>query len=397
MIQRRRPRVLHVGKYYPPQVGGMETHLQALCTRLQDQVEVEVIVSGDQRRTVHTRVDGVPVTRVGRAGVFASTPICPSMWSAIRGIPADIVHLHHPNPWAVAAYLASGHPGKLVVTYHSDVIHQRLLNHLYEPILRRVLDRASAIIASSPDYVESSALLTEYRDRCRVIPFGIDASHLQRVEPEAVNAIRRTYGNRLVLSVGRLVYYKGFEYLIRAMRDVEGCLLIVGEGPLHARLEEEAKANGVEDRVVFLGKVHDVAPYYYAADVFALASCMRSEAFGIVQIEAMACGTPVVNTSLRSGVPFVSPHGETGITVPPACPDALALGLNALLDDPRRRAALGMAARRRAAALFDLDGMVDNTLRLYSEVLEGSWIATRAPRRAAQAAPADRPVAVALS
>src|SRR6185503_13936130 len=120
---------------------------------------------------------------------------------------------------------------------------------------------------------------------------------------------------------------KGFEYLVQAMEKVDGRLLIIGDGPLRESLMQQAKARGILDRVVFLGEISDISPYYHAADVFALASVARSEAFGIVQLEAMACGKPVVNTNLDSGVPFVSLHGETGLTVPPQDPDALAFAL----------------------------------------------------------------------
>jgi rhamnosyl/mannosyltransferase len=208
-------------------------------------------------------------------------------------------------------------------------------------------------------------VLRDFRDRCAVIPFGIDAAPLQRVDPARVREIRALYGDRMVLGVGRLVYYKGFEHLVEAMRRVDGRLVVVGEGPLRESLAARVRALGLEDRVVLAGSVDDVAPYYHAARVFALASVARSEAFGLVQLEAMACGTPVVNTALASGVPFVSPHGVTGLTVPPADAAALAGAINRLLDDPALRDRLGAAARVRATEELGFDAMIRRTLEVY--------------------------------
>jgi rhamnosyl/mannosyltransferase len=173
----------------------------------------------------------------------------------------------------------------------------------------------------------------------------------------------------MVLTVGRLVYYKGFQYLIRAMRDIDGHLLIVGHGPLRDELEREARACGVNERVTFLTSVQNVRDYYHAADVFALPSVARSEAFGIVQLEAMACAKPVVNTSLDSGVPFVSPDGLSGLTVPPANAHALAQAINTLLDHPALSAQYGQAGRRRIEQEFNLEAMTRRTLQVYNEVV----------------------------
>jgi glycosyltransferase involved in cell wall biosynthesis len=373
MMRKRPLRVLQIGKYYPPVVGGMETHLHALCGELRKSVDLEVVVSGVQHRTTHTVVDGISVTGLGRIGEVASTPINFGLVRKIKESRADLLHLHHPNPIAVMAYLLSGFRGRLVITYHSDVVHQKNLKRLFEPFLRVALERSDAIIASSQNYIDSSDLLSQYQDRCRVIPFGIESARLERVDPRIVQSIRERYGPRIILAVGRLVYYKGFEYLIRAMREVDGHLLIVGEGPLHADLEREASVHGVERKVSFLGSVADVAPYYHASDVFALSSSMRSEAFGMVQIEAMTCGVPVVNTRLRSGVPFVSLDKVTGLTVPPGNPRALADAINSLLSDPRRRAVMGAAGKRRVAQEFSLEVMTQRTLAVYSQVMDGVW------------------------
>jgi rhamnosyl/mannosyltransferase len=343
----------------------METHLQTLCNGLRRQLDLHVVVANTERRRVDETIDGVRVTRLGTLINLGSAPVTPGLAAFIRGADADIVHLHLPHPTAILAYLASGHPGRLVVTYHSDIVRQRVLGLAFRPILHRALVRASAIICTSPNYIDSSPVLRAHRERCHVLPFSIDTTRFAEVDAEAVHTLRSLYGNRTVLAVGRLVGYKGFEYLIRAMANVRGCLVLVGDGPLKAALEALARETGVADRVTFLERVDDVNPYYHAADVFALPSIARSEAFGLVQLEAMAAGVPVVNTRLASGVPYVSPHRVTGLTVPPMDPAALADAINELLDDSDLRHQYGAAGRERARVVFGVDQMLNETLAVY--------------------------------
>src|SRR5437773_5027394 len=362
-------RVLHVGKFYPPHRGGIETHLELVCEGLRRRCDVSVVVANDGLRTISSRAGGVPVTRVGTLGHLAGTSISPGMTRAIRRHPAEIIHIHWPNPTAVAAYLLSGHPGRLIITYHSDVVRQRILAKGFEPLLRKVLDRAAAVIATSPCYVETSDVLRAVKEKCHVIPLGLCTEPYDSVNFAEVELIQSKYGPRILLSVGRHVYYKGFEYLIAAMQHVNAKVLLVGNGPLRRDLEALAKRLGVHDRVVFLGEVNDVIPYYHAADMFVLPSITRSEAFGIVQIEAMARGRPVINTSLDSAVPFVSIGGETGLTVAPQNVEELASAMNLLLDNEHLRAQYGRAARRRVEAQFTANVMTQRTLALYNEIL----------------------------
>lgn len=363
--------VVHVGKFYPPHMGGIETHLAALCGELRKSVDLGVLVASDDRTATEERVDHVSVSRVPTILTLASAPLCPTMIGRIRRSQADIVHIHLPNPTAVLAYLASQHRGHLVVTYHSDTVRQKFLGSLFEPSLHAFLRRASAIIATSQDYLRTSLVLARYQDRCHVIPYGIALEEFESCDPIPVAEVRKRYGNHLILSVGRLVRYKGFEYLIRAMTKVDGKLLIVGDGPLRESLQSLASGLALNDKVAFLGGIQNqqVVPYYHAAKVFALASVTRAEAFGIVQIEAMAAGKPVVNTALDSGVPSISLHEQTGLTVPPNDPEAMALAINRLLNDPNLCQSFGNAARVRARQEFALTTMINRTLKLYDAVM----------------------------
>ncbi len=380
MMEAGRLKVLHVGKFYPPYPGGIESHLQTLCEELSKSIEVEVLVASDRWRSERSTQSGVEVVRLATALMLHGTPIVPLMAREMRRARPDVVHLHFPNPMAALACLMSRLDGPIVVTWHSDVVRQRRAAAAFAPLLSLLLRRCSAIIVGSTAYIETSAVLSSRRELCRVIPFGIRADAFEHPDAARVAELRRRYGERIVLGVGRLIYYKGFENLVRAMAGVRATALIAGDGPLGGTLADEAGRLGVADRVVLLGRVNDadLKACYHACDVFALPSVERSEAFGIVQLEAMACGKPVVNTRLDSAVPHVSLDGLTGLTVPPGDPAALAAALNALLDDPARRAAMGAAARQRVREEFSAELMARRTLEVYREVVAGAARTRRA-------------------
>jgi len=359
-----------VGKFYPPHMGGIETHLQTLSNELRRSLMVDVIVANEARDLCQEIVDGVAVTRLANLATVRSTPFCPHMVAALRSLRSDIVHLHLPNPAALIAYLMSGRRGPLVLTWHSDIVRQKMLSRALMPLHRWFVRNAYRCIATSPDYIESSPILSVSRERCRVIPYGIPLERFAKPH-NAVAELRRRYGPRIILAVGRLIYYKGFEYLMRAMAHVNGKLILIGDGPLRSRLERNAREMGVGERVFFTGEIDNskLAPYYHAADVFVLPSVARTEAFGIVQLEAMACGTPIVNTRLATGVPFVSVDGLTGITVPPRDPVSLAQAITRLLDDAELRSRYGVAAIRRVRSEFTAERMAARTLALYGEIV----------------------------
>jgi rhamnosyl/mannosyltransferase len=210
-------------------------------------------------------------------------------------------------------------------------------------------------------------MLQAFGDRVRVIPYGINHEPYGRLDSEAA-ALRQRYGPKIVLGVGRLVYYKGWPYLLSAMSEVDATLLIIGDGPMRQELERQAHAQGIAHRVHFLGEKSNVIPFYQACDVFVLSS-IRGEAFGLVQLEAMAAGKPVVNTNLQSGVPFVSRDGESGFSVPPHDSKALVNAINALLENEPLRTRYGHAGRRRVQQEFSVQAMRNATIKLYAEGL----------------------------
>lgn len=372
----RRYRVMHLATWGVPHVGGVEMHMHVLCKALSEQLDVWEFGGGGPRfRSVKHVIDGFPVTQLATPLTLRSATICPGIPLAIRSSRADLVHLHMPNPFGAAAYLLSGQSAPLIITWHFDVVRQRLLKKLFTPLFSRILSRARAVIVTSPNVARSSDMLQSFKDRIRVIPYGIDYEPYTRRHDSEVAAIRQQHGPRIVLGVGRLIYYKGFQHLISAMSEVNAKLLIVGEGPLREDLERQVQAEGTKDRVEFLGEKtpEQLIPFYQACDVFALSS-VRGEAFGIVQLEAMAAGKPVVNTMLDSGVPFVSRDRESGFTVPPHDSKRLAEAINRLLADEPLRLRYGREARLRVQREFSVRAMTQATLKLYGEALSDTTL-----------------------
>lgn len=364
-------KVLQVYKDYSPVLGGIENHIRLLCRGLRDCPDIEptVLVTSPKTRTSIEEIDGVRVIKAGRLATISSTPISLSLFYWMNRLEADLIHLHTPYPVGELAYLLCGRGRKMVVTYHSDVVRQKYLRPFYEPILKRILFQSSAIVASSPNYIRTSRYLAPWVKKCVVIPYGIDLERLALTDSvrQRVEEIRQTHGHPLILFVGLLRYYKGLSFLIEAMRQIDARLLVVGEGPERKKWESLRRKLSLKEKVTFLGHVSDpeLVALYHASDVSVLPSIHRSEAFGIVQLEAMACGKPVVSTELDTGTSFVNLHGTTGLVVPPEDSTALAKAINDLLSDPGLRHSLGEAARGRVKDQFSSRTMLENLLQLY--------------------------------
>jgi glycosyltransferase involved in cell wall biosynthesis len=376
VTDRRRLRVLHTGKFYPPHHGGMESILADLCIGTAAEWDVRVVVAGDEPRTVAERLDGIGVVRVATWGAAGPVPICPTLPFHIWRQAADCVVLHEPNPLA-ALTLFSRTPGRrLVIWHHSDVLRPAWAVRPYA-LLQRVLYRraACAVFATPPMAQRSAARLRA--NRVAVIPYGIDIRRhgtLSADQAALVQYLRAAAPGPRILFVGRLVYYKGLEVLFRAMRGCPGRVWIVGEGPLRESLQALVVDLGLSDRVAFMSGVSTQAlvAYYHAADIFVLPSTEITEAFGLVQVEAMAAGCPVVSTALPTGVPWVNQDGVTGLIVPPRDVEALAGAIRRLGDDPGLRRRMGEAARTRAQEQFSRERMVRDFKALVENVVSGA-------------------------
>lgn len=370
--------VLYLYKDYFPVFGGIENHIKMLAEGLRARGEdVKVLVTNTGRTTVQETINGVPVVKTGRQVNISSAPVSLDFYPWLRRLEQgiDIAHAHMPYPPGELGQLLLGRSRRFVVTYHSDIVRQRVLGTLYRPFLRQVLRQATLIAAATPVHVQSSPFLRVHAQKCRIIPYGIDLQHLE-VTPQVASAAaawRARFGYLpLLLFVGRLRHYKGVDVLIEAMRQVNGAhAVIVGVGQMEEQWRELAARAGLLDRITFVGELADdeVLGLYHAASIFVLPSTNRAEMFGIVQLEAMACGLPLICTELGTGTSYVNQHGVTGLVVPPNDPAALAAAIRQLVADPGLRAAMGAAGRRRVEQEFTRAVMVDRVLAFYREAL----------------------------
>jgi rhamnosyl/mannosyltransferase len=373
-------KILHVYKdYYPPVKGGIENHLNLLCNGLKDRgVEVQVLVSNTGNRFETETICGIQVAKAPQWGRFYSAPVTPTFSYYLRrfGESADIIHFQYPNPTAELAYLFSNLRKKIVITYQSDIVRQNKLGMLYSPFRKIFLKRADRIIASSPNYIHSSEVLKKLKHKCTVIPLGIDINRFNSTSdgPMVVQIKKQSGEKPIILFVGCFRYYKGLHLLISAMKNIHARLLLIGAGPEESKLRYLAKKYNLNDKIDFLGELPDdeVNAYYKACDIFVLPSHLRSEAFGIVQLEAMACKKPVVCAELSTGTSFVNQHQNTGIVVRHSDSRALASAINYLLRNPQIRKEYGENGLRRVAQTFSADKMVEATKRLYFDVQKNS-------------------------
>ena len=369
-------KILHVYKdYYPPVKGGIEGHLNLLCNGLKSKgVDVQVLVSNVKNKFKLESLNGIPVAKAPQWGRLFSAPLTPMFHFYLRryGPAADIIHFHHPNPTAEFSYLLTNLKKKVVVTYHSDIIRQDKLGKIYSPFRDALLSASHRIIASSPNYIDTSKILHKFRDKCTVIPYGVNVERFAlNSDLSRVNEIKENNNHRpIILYVGRFRYYKGLHILIPAIKKVSAKLMLIGTGPEEDRIRMLVQEHHLQDRVLFLGELsdNDVNAYYKACDVLVLPSHLRSEAFGIVQLEAMSCKKPVVSTELGTGTSFVNLNQKTGIIVKANDVNALSDGLNFIINNPEKGTAFGNYAYNRVVKSFTVQQMVDRTLQLYEEV-----------------------------
>jgi len=374
-------RILELGKFYPPERGGIETLLASWSEGFAALgAEVECVVAQGRRaaaarsRAVREVRNGVRVHRLATYGELAGVSVCPGYLRAARRHPADVIHAHFPNPLADLACVLAPRGTPVVVSWHSDIIRQKALLWAYLPLQRALLRRATRIVVATPNHLEHSAWLGPWRNKVEVIPFGLRLDRFTGVssgDPRVAELRARARGRFILLNVGRLVGYKGQRFAIEALRELPKAeLWLVGQGPLEAELKSLAAALGVADRLRFFGDVGDaeLPLYYHASDVFVFPSITPNEAFGLAQVEAMACGRPVVACNLRSGVPYVCRDGECGFVVAPGDSGGLARAIQRLEQSAELRHQFGNGARNRALAEFAEPVMVRRYWELFQRL-----------------------------
>ena len=358
-------------------MGGIEGHINLLATGLENHgITVEVLVSHTLCKSRRETIDGIEVLKAFQLGRFSSAALNPSfpLWIRRLGSAADLLHFHFPNPTGELAYLISGLRRPFVVTYHSDIIRQKYLKKIYHPFLIQFLKRAHTIFATSPRYLESSPLLRRFRSKCAVLPLGIKwQSYSPALLENNAMPTPKISKRPVILFIGRFRYYKGLHILIEAMKGVRGQLRIIGGGPLKKELTQQVHRNGLEHKIMFLGDVpeSEKLTQLHQCDLFVLPSIERSEAFGLVQLEAMACGKPVVSTELDTGTSYVNIHNKTGLVVKPKDPVALRQALNRLLGDPQLAHRMGAAGELRVRSVFSAEKMIRQVASHYLRIVNG--------------------------
>jgi len=380
-------RILHVGKYFPPVRGGLETILESVLELTAGSVE-NLVVAADRSSTRRVkRWPGCEVHLLRSLGEFLHTPIVPSMPFVLgrflrRGV--DVLALHFPNPMAAVAYLiARPFRGdeKLVVFYHSEVDFSggisRIVAKAYYLFERIFLSRADRIVVSNPPMRDSSPQIPRYRGKTAIVHYALKEGWTELADDQLreMSRIRKAHGDRMVLFVGRLVSYKGLDTLLDAAGTIRGKIVLVGDGPLRRYLAGRIVGERLVDKVSLETSVQDTKPYFAACALLVLPSISRLETFGIVQIEAMAFGKPSVSSNLPTGVTYINVDGETGLTFPVGDAGSLSNAVNRLLDDGDLRSRLGENARRKVLEHYSPESVKLSLLDLY-----GDLCAYRIPR-----------------
>jgi len=369
-------RILHLGKFCPPFEGGIEIFTHDLLEHLNSKgIKADLICfsreskKGDFYRSFEFHACKTNI-------VFKSAPLSFDFVKTYMYIEKnyDIIHVHSPNP--LAEILATLSPKKVIIHWHSDIARQKILYKFYKPFQQLALKKASKIICTSHNYLETSDQIRNFRDKAVVIPSGLNPKRLEDYEKnEEINLDLEKYKDKkIVLSVGRLVEYKGFEYLIEAGKYLDNnfIILIVGNGPLFNKLKRKIIDLNLQGKVFLLGRVDNINKLLKNCDVFVLPSILRTEAFGLVLVEALYFGRPLITTNVKgSGMNYVNQDGVTGFVVPPRNPIAIAEAIKKICFDRELYLKFSKNAKERFSE-FNIQNIGESIIRLYKEVINDS-------------------------
>ncbi len=368
-------KVLQLGKFWPGK-GGLERVMidlvEGISGRGIDCDMLTVDVEKNRCREIvlnnHSRI-----LCVSSLFTLCATMISPAMVKKLRQIQSqyDIIHIHHPDPMAAFALWLSGFKGKVVLHWHSDILKQKIALKFFLPLQNWLIKRSDLILTTSPVYLKHSPYLQSSFANAAVLPIGIDAIS---PDPDGVESIRKQYrGKKIIFSLGRLVGYKGFNYLIEAAQYLSDdyVVLIGGAGVLQQKLQRQIQQQGLVGKVVLLGRIpnKDIPNYYGACDVFVMSSIWKTEAFGIVLLEALSAGKPIVATKIKgSGVSWVNEDGVTGVNVEPENGRAIADAVCYILSERSRYETYSHNAKKRYTDIFGKDMMIDKCLEFYKQL-----------------------------
>ena len=379
-------KIVHIAKFYPPEPGGIENFVFDLANSQVGQGHRVTVLShqtGFAKSSQQETINGVTVLRVRSFGQLAHAPACPGfprhLHAIIRRFQPDIIHAHLPNLSAFwLLFLPKTCP--IVLHWHADVVSSaldrkmRYLYPLYNPCETRLIQKADRIICTSRAYLDTSPALRRQRKKCVVIPLGLDPSRMAVSEPSDTPAFKKRTNRLLVLGVGRFAYYKGFEYLIQAAEKTpDAHFIIAGDGPGKSKIQNQVIARSLQHRIFLPGQISrdELIHLFYQCDIFCLPSIERTEAFGLVLLEAMSFGKPLVTTSIAgSGVAEVNLPGVTGLQVPAANAEALAGAIQFLGRNPEIRMKMGQMAKKRFQNHFDIRFVAHRIETVYGDLIQ---------------------------
>lgn len=367
-------RILHFFKaYYPDTAGGIEQVIFQLCRGSAPEIETNVLTISPNPHPAQLELAGHRVTRARENINIASTGLSLEVFKRYREMAAeaDIIHFHFPWPMMDVVHFATKMNRPTVLSYHSDIVKQRLLLQLYKPLMRRFLGSMDQIHVASTNYLESSPHLGLYRDKITVIPYGLDESSYPAVSEQRKRHWQTLFPGRFFLFVGTLRYYKGLSHLLDALKEVDYPMLILGAGPQEEELKAQARRLRLNN-LHFLGRLNDedkscLLQLSYA---FVFPSHLRSEAFGMSLLEASMYGKPMISCEIGTGTTYVNIHEQTGIAVPPGDPTALRHAMGYLWDNPVQTQQMGANARERFERLFTSRRMCTEMQRVYEKLLQ---------------------------
>jgi rhamnosyl/mannosyltransferase len=366
-------KILQIVKLYHPWIGGVEKIAQQISEGLQkrENIDIEVLCCSPRRERLIKEVNGIKVYRASSFGIVWGMPLSLDFFRLFKKIVKqfDIIDFHHPFPLGDLAILLFPFKAKLIVHYHSDIVRQKFFEFLFRPLILHTLKKAKKILVSSPNLIRTSPYLRKFQQKCEVVPFGIEIERFQRRDIQQTEGIREKYGE-FILFVGRLNYYKGVQYLIQAIKDIETNLVIIGKGKEEQNLKNLVEKLGIQNKVFFLPHLEEtqLINFYQVAKIFVLPSIFRSEAFGIVLIEAMACETPIISTELGTGTSWVNVDGKTGFVVSPRDSSVLTQAIKNILENKNLAQEFGQAGLERVKKEFLAQKMLDRIWSIYSSV-----------------------------
>ena len=368
-------KVLHFYKtYLPGSVGGVEQAINQIAlssTSFGIETEVLALSSTMVERTI--KIDNHYVHRCCSNFEIASTPFSVSVFLRFKRLAkdADIIHYHFPYPFADLLHFVTRVNKPTVLTYHSDIVKQKHLLKLYQPLMNKFLGSVDHIVATSPNYLKSSKVLERFRDKVSVIPIGLDKSTYPTVNKDRLEYWQKKFGDKFFLFVGVMRYYKGLHILIEAARNSDYPIVVVGAGPIEKELKDQVENLGINN-IHFIGFASDEDKVVLFTLSYAILfpSHLRSEAFGISLLEGAMYGKPLISSEIGTGTTYINIDGETGMVVPPSDPGALRKAMDYLWNNPVVAKKMGESAEERYWDLFTADKMAKSYVDLYQILLD---------------------------